>query len=222
MIKDFELKLSGKLPINREELFTLVDSWGRKESILTDEDIIINNCDANEKYDLSNLDVSQITDLSYVFAYSPYNGDLSKWDISNVKNMNRMFSYSKFHNDSISNWNVYNVENMEFMFYKSRFNSKILNWDISHVKKLSYIFGLSEFDGDISSWNINNDVECFSMFQSNVAFRTKYNNGEEIFSSSKNILKWFEDNKEKMKEINTPKEKILDFFSFESNKELDK
>ena len=43
MIKDFELKLSGKLPINREELFTLVDSWGRKESILTNDDLDIKN-----------------------------------------------------------------------------------------------------------------------------------------------------------------------------------
>ena len=56
MIKDLELKLSGELPVNRVELITLVDSWGRKDSLSTDDDLDIKKCDANESYNLSNLD----------------------------------------------------------------------------------------------------------------------------------------------------------------------
>ena len=59
------------------------------------------------------------------------------------------------------------------------------------------------------------------MFQNNVVFRTKYNSGEEVLSSSKNILKWFEENREKMKEINVPKEEVLDFFSFDLKNNLE-
>lgn len=59
-------------------------------------------------------DISQITDLSYIFRTSSFNGDLSKWDLSSCKDMNRMFSFSGFRNNSIKDWNVSNVDNMEF------------------------------------------------------------------------------------------------------------
>lgn len=34
-IVDLELKLEGKLPVTRIELFELVDSWGRKDFLIT-------------------------------------------------------------------------------------------------------------------------------------------------------------------------------------------
>lgn len=220
MIENLNLKLSGKEPINREELIILISSWGRKASFETFDNLYINKCEPNECYDLSNLDVSQITDMSYVFRYSMYNGDLSKWDVSNVKTLESMFSRSYF-DGNISTWNVSNVEIMLYCFYKSQFNGDISNWNVSNCDNFDSLFEESQFNGDISSWQFNEESNCFDLFTNNQNFINKYNNGESIPRNTKTFTTWFENNKEKIKEINygTTKE-ILDFFSFQNEKIL--
>ena len=110
------------------------------------------------------IDVSDITDMSYLFEESEFNGDISKWNVSNVTNMAGMFWNTKFNGD-ISNWDVSKVENMNHMFSMSIFNGDISRWNVSHVKDVRRMFSAAvEFNQDISNWDLRSVTAARNMF----------------------------------------------------------
>ena len=136
-------------PDNREEL----------------EDLISQRIEEyGPKCDLNDIDVSRVTDMSFLFCDMTFDGDISKWDVSRVKNMSSMFAGSTFNGD-LSKWDVSRVENMNSMFSYSRFNGDISDWDVSKVKNMISMFYDSKFTGDISGWDVSSVRRMHNMFK---------------------------------------------------------
>ena len=108
--------------------------------------------------------VSNITNMEYMFENCPFNGNISQWDVSNVTNMGYMFISSKFNGD-ISQWDVSKVTNMDGMFISSQFNGDISKWNVSKVTNMSNMFRYSKFNGDISQWDVSKVTNMDNMFK---------------------------------------------------------
>ncbi len=220
-IDNLQDKLDGKLPIDRLELLYLVNSWGRTNFSYAEylnEDVKIEKCGPNYCYDLSKLDVSQITNMDSIFCFSNFNDDISTWDVSNVTNMLDMFFFAKDFNQPINDWDTSNVTNMSYMFYEARsFNQPIDSWDISKVTEMSYMFAKTlEFNQNISSWNLENIINCDYIFKNAESFLDKYNSGEPLPNRIDDIKKWFNLNRDKMNEIDIKEkhgEEVDNFFN---------
>ena len=132
--------------------------------------------DQGFKANLNDIDTSNITDMSQLFAstygsdggynrrwllgdstdaidFSRFDGDISQWDVSNVKKMRAMFKGSKFNGD-ISKWDVSKVQDMAQMFRLSKFNGDISKWDVLGVRNMTRMFYKSKFNGDLSKWRV--------------------------------------------------------------------
>ena len=92
-----------------------------------------------EKTDFNDIDVSAITDFSFLF-YGQTNMDIdiSDWNVSNGRCFKYMFYGCKKFNCDISEWDVSNGIDFSFMFAGCiGFNCDLSKWDLAAAKNLS-------------------------------------------------------------------------------------
>ena len=137
-----------------------------------------------EKYGkINNWDVSQITDMSYLFMETNFNEDISNWNVSNVTDMSYMFYSATKFNQPIGSWDVSKVTNMQGMFAGAEsFNQPLgyvdaanPGWDVSNVTTMnsmfknvdyaeSFLTGKNVFNQPLNSWNVSNVTDMSHMF----------------------------------------------------------
>lgn len=109
---------------------------------------------SGQEVDLNWIDISEVDDLSYLFANVDYIPVVNKWDVSNVKDMSGMFACSNF-NGNISGWYVSNVEDMSGMFERCPFDGKngdISNWKVSKGTNMRWMFDGCPLENNPPKW----------------------------------------------------------------------
>ena len=104
--------------------------------------IIKKRLETNKDADLNDIDVSNVTSMTYLFdGLDPHKIDISEWNVSNVKWMTSMFNGCENFNSDLSNWDVSKVKDMAGMFFGcKKFNSDLSNWNVSNVKNMFEMF----------------------------------------------------------------------------------
>ena len=152
----------AQTPITDANIQTAVDLWISDPSAAT---ITYGN--------ISDWDVSNVTNMSNLFRDTPFNQDISSWDVSSVTTMRRMFYLNIEFNQNIGSWNVSNVTDMYEMFLGTiSFNQDIGSWNVSKVTTMFGMFsGYNHtFNQDISSWNVSSVTNMGYMFYFSPSF----------------------------------------------------
>ena len=209
---DYQVKISGEFPrifFNNNadsDKIQSVDQWGtiawtsfvnafndcKQLKILaidapdlsnvTDLGSAFKACRAIGNPDLSNWDVSGITNMNSLFFFSNFNGDVTTWDVGSVTNFAAMFAQTPFNQD-ISGWNIGervsgNSITMSQMFALAKsFSYNIGGWDMSKViNALQMLRSTDSFDYDLGGWDISNMVEMTDFLNSASLSSINYDN----------------------------------------------
>ena len=139
-MKNLRSYLTERLLINKnfKDNRITVTSLKELKNIINERSVDPNTKKPNNHIDLSDIDVSELNDLSTAFLwYRRFKTiDISGWDTSNVKDMTMMF-YGCFDLTDIigiENMNIDNVECMNYMFSdckKLDITDKIKDWKVN-------------------------------------------------------------------------------------------
>lgn len=130
--------------------------------------------------DLTKIVTSRITNMHRLLAYAPnypdseFDQDISTWDVSQVTDMSYLFFNAGEFNRDLSPWDVRNVTNMEGMFWLAeRFNQDLSTWNVSNVTNMNSMFkGNWSFDQDLGSWTVSQVTNCAFFRDGAIRWRT--------------------------------------------------
>ncbi len=142
-------------PTNRTELFAILDYQKEYE----DKGWMVKSIDVS-KVDLTTpIEVSVGIDSTGALFYNreDFNQDLSNWDVSQVTDMSGLFLGAESFNQDLSNWDMLNVTDTKFMFHDATaFNQDISDWDVNNVTDFQFMFYFAEsFNQNLKNWNVS-------------------------------------------------------------------
>ena len=128
------------------------------------------------KFDGTNLDVSQVTNMSGMFSETQISNlsSLANWDTSKVTDMSDMFNDCESLSDisPLAHWDTSKVTSMSSIFYTCKSLSDIsplAHWDTSKVTDMSNMFDECKSLSDISpltNWDTSNVTNMEGVFES--------------------------------------------------------
>ena len=126
------------------------------------------------KFDGSNLDVANVTDMAYMFGSNQISdlSSLANWNASNVTNMHAMFADNQISDLSpLSNWKTDNATNMTGMFGSNQISdlSSLANWNVSNVTTMHGMFNSNQISdlSPLTNWNTGKVTDMQYMFYEN-------------------------------------------------------
>ena len=138
---------------------------------------------ALSKFDGSNLDVSNVTNMKSMFSNNQISDltSLTNWNVSNVTNMKSMFDDNEISDlTPLTHWDTSKVTDMSQMFFGimsfGGFNdhsisdlTPLANWDTSKVTNMSQMFGSNKISNltGLTSWNTSKVTDMSDMFTYN-------------------------------------------------------
>ena len=172
--KDLEKIKSGDKykPNKRDELKALVkdESINLKDidiSLITDMSFVFSDSERKDFSGIEDWDMSKVTNTNYMFYNAKnFNHPLNKWDMSNVSSMKGMFYEAKSFNQPLDKWDTSNVTNMSDMFHKAlSFNKPLESWNVSNVANMKNMFGETDvFNQPLDKWDTSNVTNMSDMF----------------------------------------------------------
>ena len=184
--KDLEKIKSGDKykPNKRDELKALVkdESINLKDidiSLITDMSFVFSDSERKDFSGIEDWDMSKVTNTNYMFYNAKnFNHPLNKWDMSNVSSMKGMFYEAQFFNQPLDKWDTSNVTNMSEMFYYARsFNQPLESWNVSNVRNMNGMFYRAEsFNQPLDKWDTSNVTNMSEMFHKALSFNEPLEN----------------------------------------------
>lgn len=174
----YTIKISGDFPrfyfdetqADWSKLLT-IEQWGdirwssMERAFINCSNLVINALDTP--------DLSNVTNLSYMFSYAQsFNQDINDWDVSTITDMTGMFQGAILFDQALESWDVSRVVRMGHMFDgATNFNQDISNWDTASLKDMIRMFNnASQFNQPIGRWTVGGVYRMTGLFANAVSF----------------------------------------------------